>query len=81
MGFFSKPSNAANLSAIPSATGNAPLAGIEKRHLQSSLSVTYTPVPGRIDIGIEWDHWDRWVQVANTTGTGNRYGAHVYFYW
>ncbi|MGH7034635.1 MAG: porin, partial [Stellaceae bacterium] len=81
MGFFSKPSNAANLSAIPSATGSAPLAGIEKRHLQSGLSVTYSPVPGRIDIGIEWDHWDRWVQVANTTGTGNRYNLHVNLYW
>jgi hypothetical protein len=81
MGFFSKPSNAANLSAIPSVAGNAPLAGIEKRHLQSGLSVTYSPVPGRIDIGVEWDHWDRWVQVANTAGTGNRYNLHVNLYW
>ena len=81
MGWFDKPSNAANLSAIPTASGNAPLAGIEKRHLQSGLSVTYSPVPGRIDIGIEWDHWERWVQVANTTGNGNRYNFHINFFW
>ncbi|HXS42732.1 MAG TPA: porin [Stellaceae bacterium] len=81
IGWFDKPSNAANLSAIPTATSNAALAGLEKRHIQSGLSLTYSPIPGRIDIGVEWDHWERSVQVANTTANGNRYSAHIFFYW
>jgi len=85
IGFFNKPSNAPTLggNALNVATGTtgAGLAGLEKRHLQSALSVTYSPVPGKIDIGIEWDHWERVVQASNTSGNGNRYGAHVFFYW
>ena len=81
LGWFDKPSNAADLSAIPTTSSNAALAGIEKRHLQSGLSVTYSPVPGRIDIGVEWDHWERWVQVAATSGNGNRYNLHINFFW
>ena len=84
IGFFNKPSNAPNSGAflnVANGTSAAGLAGIEKRHLQSALSVTYSPVPGRVDIGIEWDHFDRWVQAADTSGTANRYGAHIFFYW
>jgi Porin subfamily len=85
MGFFNKPSNvndaARILTNLASGTSNAGLAGIEKRHLQSGLSITYSPLPGKVDIGFEWDHWDRWVQASNTSGNSNRYGVHMFFYW
>jgi hypothetical protein len=81
IGFFNKPSGTGNFTNVANGTTAAGLASLEKRHIQSGLSVTYSPVPGKIDIGIEWDHWDRWVQASNTSGTGNRYGAHVFFYW
>ncbi len=81
IGFFNKPSNTAGFSNVASGTSAAGLASFEKRHLQSALSVTYSPVPGKVDIGIEWDHWDRWVQASNTSGNGNRYGLHMFFYW
>jgi hypothetical protein len=81
IGFFNKPSSASTLTNVANGTTAAGLASIEKRHLQSALSVTYSPVPGRVDIGIEWDHFDRWVQASDTSGTANRYGAHIFFYW
>jgi Porin subfamily len=85
IGFFNKPSNvsdAANtLTNVAAGATGAGLSGIEKRHLQSGLSVTYSPLPGKVDIGFEWDHWDRWVQASNTSGNSNRYGVHMYFYW
>ncbi|MGH7036506.1 MAG: porin, partial [Stellaceae bacterium] len=83
IGFFNKPANAATVGNVNVANGvnAAAMAGLEKRHIQSGLSVTYSPVPGKIDIGVEWDHWERSVQAANTSGNGNRYGAHVFFYW
>ncbi len=84
IGFFNKPSNAPNSGAtlnVASGTTAAALAGIEKRHLESGLSVTYSPVPGRIDFALEWDHWERWVQASNTSGHSNIYSAKVAFYW
>ena len=81
MGFFNKPSNTSVLSNVASGTSNAGLAGIEKRHLQSALSVGYMPLPGKVLISLEWDHWNRWVQASNTSGQGNRYGLKFFFFW
>jgi Porin subfamily len=73
IGFFSKPANAANLSL----SGKN---GLEKRHLESGLSVIYSPVPGKVDIGIEWNHWARWVQSGGF-GHTNIYNFNVAFFW
>ncbi len=81
IGFFNKPSNTANFSNVASGTSAAGLASFEKRHLQSALAVTYSPVPGKIDMKLEWDHWERWVQASDTSGNGNRYGLSMVFYW
>ena len=84
IGFFNKPANAANAGAtlnVASGTTGAALAGLEKRHLESGLSVTYSPVPGKVDFSLEWDHWERWVQASNTSGNSNLYAAKVAFFW
>ncbi|HKT17867.1 MAG TPA: porin [Stellaceae bacterium] len=84
IGFFNKPGNAPNSGAflnVANGTTGAGLAGLEKRHLESGLSVTYSPVPGKVDFGLEWDHWERWVQAADTSGHSNIYSAKVAFFW
>jgi Porin subfamily len=84
IGFFGKPSNAPNSGAtlnVASGTTGAALAGLEKRHIESALAVTYSPVPGMVDIQFEWDHFDRWVQASNTSGNAERYGLKMNFYW
>jgi Porin subfamily len=81
IGFFNKPSNTAGFTNVASGTTAAGLASFEKRHLQSALAVTYSPVPGKVDMKFEWDHWDRWVQASDTSGNSNRYGINIAFYW
>lgn len=81
IGFFNKPSGAAGFTAGPTTTANAPLANLEKRHLESGLSATYSPVPGMMDITLEWDHYNRWVQAAGTTSQANVYGATFSIFW
>jgi Porin subfamily len=80
IGFFGKPSNAAGLSSTATATNNAALAGFEKRHLQSGLALVYSPVPGKVDIGLEWNHWVRWVQTG-AEGHTNLYNLNIAFFW
>ena len=79
MGFFSNPDSA--VSDTASATFNAPQASFEKRHLESALSATYSPVPGRMDISLEWDHWERWTQASGTNGHTNIYNLWFKFFW
>lgn len=74
IGFFNKPSNTVGFSTTQ-------LAHFEKRHLNSALDLTYSPVPGKVDISLEWDHYERWVQAVNTSGRGNVYSATFAFYW
>ena len=81
IGFFNKPSSASALTNTAIGTTAAGLASIEKRHLESGLAVTYSPVPGKVDFGLEWDHWERWVQASSTSGHSNIYSAKVAFYW
>lgn len=83
VGFFSKPSAADGLTNVTAAgsTTAAQLASFEKRHLASQLNVVYSPVPGLTDIYVEWNHWDRWVQASNTSGTSNQYTVSFNFYW
>jgi Porin subfamily len=81
IGFFNKPSNAGLLTNVASGTTAAGLASLEKRHLEASVSLTYSPVPGHMDIQLSWAHWDRWVQASNTSGNSNKYGVNFNFYW
>lgn len=81
MGFFNKPSNTAGFTNTASGTTGAQLASFEKRHLESGLSLTYSPVPGMMDISAEWDHWERWVQASSTSGHSNAYNLWFIFYW
>jgi len=81
MGFFSKPSNAAGLTNVAAGTVNAQLASLEKRHLTSQLNVVYSPLPGMIDIYMEWDHAERWVQASNTAGRTNKESVGFNFFW
>jgi Porin subfamily len=85
MGFFNKPSNVNDALNTLTNTANgatgAGLAGIEKRHLQSALGVVYSPLPGKVNIALEWDHWDRWVQASSTSGNSNRYALKFFFFW
>ena len=91
VGFFNKPSaagafgNCANngvVSACVSGGANsAQLASVEKRHIQSALSVTYSPIPGQVDISLEGDYFDRRVQASGTGG--HAWGQYLTFnfYW
>jgi len=84
IGFFSKPSNASGLTNTCTGTlctTAAQLAGLEKRHLASQLNVVYSPLPGLMDIYLEWDHWDRWVQASNTSGTSQAFSLGFNVFW
>ena len=91
VGFYNKPSAAAGftncansgstIACVSGGTNAAQLSSVEKRHMQSSWSLTYSPVPGMMDIVLEWDHWERWVQASSTSGHGNGYGLNFNFYW
>jgi len=81
MGFFNKPSAAGGLTNVAAGNTAAQLASFEKRHLTSQLNVVYSPVPGLTDIYLEWDHYDRWVQATNTSGTNNTYSVSINIFW
>jgi hypothetical protein len=80
MGFFSKPSSASGLTSVAAGTSNAQLASLEKRHLASQLNVVYSPLPGMVDIYLEWDHWERWTQ-AQARGRSNKESIGFNFFW
>jgi hypothetical protein len=81
MGFFSKPSSATGLTNVANGTTAAQLASLEKRHLASQFNVIWSPIPGIIDLYVEWEHWDRWVQAANTSGTSQAYRVGANIFW
>ena len=93
IGFFHKPDSVSGWGNCAIATGGpigtcvsggataAQLASVERRHIFSAVSATYSPVPGQVDIKLELDYYDRQVQASNT-------GAHAWaqsmsfaFYW
>jgi hypothetical protein len=94
IGFFDKPDAARGWSncSTNSTVGGGPslcaggataaqLASIEKRHIFSGASVTYSPVPGQIDIKVELDYYDRKVQASGTGATGWAQNVSFAFYW
>jgi hypothetical protein len=91
VGFYNKPGAASgwgNCATAATATScvsggatAAQLASVEKRHLQSSVSLTYSPVPGQIDIVTELDYYDRQVQASGTGTAGWTQRLGFNFYW
>jgi hypothetical protein len=94
IGFFGKPdavngfsncSTSGTVGGGPSLCAGgataAQLASIEKRHIHSGLSVTYSPVPGQIDIKAELDYYDRQVRATNTGANAWAQNVSVAFYW
>ena len=92
IGFFNKPSSAtgwgncansggAVATCVPGGTTNAQLASIDKRHIFSGLALTYSPVPGMVDIKAELDYYDRQVQASNTGASAWAQNLSVAFYW
>jgi hypothetical protein len=96
IGFFNKPDSAGgfnNCSTNTTVGGGvgsslcagganaAQLASIEKRHIFSGAALTYSPVPGQIDIKAELDYYDRKVQASGTGATGWAQNLSVAFYW
>jgi hypothetical protein len=96
IGFFSKPDAAdgfSNCSTSGTTTGAAAnslcagganaaqLASIEKRHIFSGLALTYSPVPGQIDIKLELDYYDRRVQASGTGASAWAQNVSFAFYW
>jgi hypothetical protein len=43
--------------------------------------VTYSPVPGQIDIKVELDYYDRQVQASRTGSAGWAQNLSFAFYW
>jgi hypothetical protein len=96
IGFFNKPdaarswSNCSTSGTLTGAAANslcaggataAQLASIEKRHIFSGVSLTYSPVPGQIDIKVELDYYDRKVQASNTGANAWAQNVSFAFYW
>jgi hypothetical protein len=91
VGFFNKPSaasgwgNCANSGVVSTCVSGgataAQLASVEKRHLQSSVSLTYSPVPGQMDIVTELDYYDRQVQASGTGASAWTQRLGFNFYW
>jgi hypothetical protein len=93
IGFFNKPSAASGWGNCATATGGAigtcvsggaaaaQLASLERRHIFSGASLTYSPVPGQIDIKVELDYYDRQVQATNTGANAWAQNLSVAFYW
>jgi len=91
IGFFNKPgaasgwSNCANNGAVGTCasggTTAAQLTSVEKRHLMSAVSLTYSPVPGQVDIALEMDYYDRQVQASGTGTAGWTQRLGFNFYW
>jgi len=92
IGFFNKPSSATGFgncansggavgTCVAGGTTNAQLASIEKRHIFSAAALTYSPVPGQIDIKAELDYYDRKVQASGTGASAWAQNLSVAFYW
>ena len=93
IGFFQKPDAAAAWGncatsgggvvsgCVSGGTSAAQLASLEKRHIFSGTALTYSPVPGQIDIKVELDYYDRRVQAANTGSAAWAQNFSVAFYW
>jgi hypothetical protein len=92
VGFFNKPDAArgfgncatnggASGTCVPGGSSAAQLASIEKRHIFSGVSLTYSPVPGMVDIKAELDYYDRKVQASNTGATAWAQNVSFAFYW
>jgi hypothetical protein len=96
IGFFNKPdavngwSNCSTNTTVGGGAGSslcaggstaAQLASVEKRHIFSGVSLTYSPVPGQIDLKVELDYYDRKVQATNTGSNAWAQNVSVAFYW
>ena len=96
IGFFNKPNSASGFSncstnaTLTTAASNslcaggstaAQLASFEKRHIFSGAALTYSPVPGQIDIKVELDYYDRQVQASNTSASAWAQNLSFAFYW
>jgi hypothetical protein len=96
IGFFGKPdavngwSNCSTNTTVGGGPGSslcaggstaAQLAAIEKRHIHSGVSLTYSPVPGMVDIKAELDYYDRQVRATNTGANAWAQSVSVAFYW
>jgi Porin subfamily len=92
--FFNKPDAAAGWGNCATATAASPigtcaagggaaamLTSVEKRHIFSGASVTYSPVPGQVDIKLELDYYDRQVQASRTGASAWAQSLSVAFYW
>jgi hypothetical protein len=96
IGFFNKPNSAGGFSncstngTLTGAAANslcaggataAQLASLEKRHIFSGAALTYSPVPGQIDIKVELDYYDRQVQASGTGSAAWAQNLSFAFYW
>ncbi len=97
IGFFNKPDAAAGWgncadrraavqvpaggTCVAGGSTAAQLASVEKRHIFSGASVTYSPVPGQVDIKLELDYYDRQVQATNTGAQAWAQTLSFSFYW
>ena len=59
----------------------AQLSSLEKRHIFSGVALTYSPVPGMVDIKAELDYYDRQVQASNTGASAWAQNLAISFYW
>jgi hypothetical protein len=92
IGFFNKPDAARGFgncatnggaigTCVSGGSAAAQLSSVEKRHIFSGLALTYSPVPGMIDIKAELDYYDRQVQATNTSANAWAQNVSFSFYW
>jgi Porin subfamily len=93
IGFYNRPGATSGWGNCATATGGAigtcvsggnaaaMLTNVEKRHLESAWSLTYSPVPGEFDISLELDYWDRQVQATGTGTAAWKQSLGFNFYW
>jgi hypothetical protein len=70
-----------SFSSTAAGTSAAGLNSFERVHLTSNLVAVYSPIPGIVDIPVEWDHYERWTQAGNTWGYSNTFRLGANFYW
>jgi len=90
IGFYNRPAATNGLigcagpvsgTCVSGFTSSAQLASVEKRHLMSAWSLTYSPVPGQVDIALELDYYNRQVYAAGTSADGWTQRLGFNFYW
>ncbi|HEY3918346.1 MAG TPA: hypothetical protein VGL83_11165, partial [Stellaceae bacterium] len=91
IGFINKPSAAtgwsncadsgASLACVSGGATAAQLISVEKRHMFAAAAVTYSPVPGQIDIKFEEDYYNREVQASGTGANAWAENLSFAFYW